>query len=223
MDLSPLLQRSAARHSHLCPRQVLGVRMGLAGLAALHLDAPITKDTGLVIVETDGCFVDGIEVCTGATIGHRTLRVHDFGKIAATFVRVSTGQAIRISPSPSARARAGDYAPGAPDRYVSQLEGYQTMPDQELFLFQEVALDPTLRALLGGPDLRVQCSRCGEEIINARELVDDGAVVCQPCSGGGYYRLKLDGVAMCTFEAEPVNLLSGGLDEPTAQALSRIP
>ena len=42
-NLSRLLERSAARHSHLCPRQVLGVRMGMAGLAALGLEAPITK------------------------------------------------------------------------------------------------------------------------------------------------------------------------------------
>lgn len=222
-DLSALLERSAARHSHLCPRQVLGVRMGLAGLAALRIAAPVTKETGLVIVETDGCFVDGIEVSTAATVGHRTLRVNDFGKIAATFAHVPTGHAIRISPQPDARARARRYAPRAEGRYFWQLEGYQTMPDEELFLFQEVTLEPTLGALLGGPDLRVGCSRCGEEIINGRELVVGAAVLCQPCSGRAYYLLNSDPLEMRVVETDEFNQASGGRHEPTTQALSAIP
>ena len=80
IDLSILLKRSASEHSHLCPRQVLGVRMGLAGLAALGLKAPVTTKTALVIIETDGCFADGIRVATGATVGHRTLRVRRSGE-----------------------------------------------------------------------------------------------------------------------------------------------
>src|SRR5512147_77469 len=97
-DLPTLLAASAARHSHLCPRQVLGVRTGLAGLAALSLLPPLRDKRLLVIVETDGCFTDGIEVSTGVAVGHRTLRVEDYGKIAATFVNIPTGEALRISP-----------------------------------------------------------------------------------------------------------------------------
>ena len=33
-----LLQKSASYHDHLCPRQVLGVRMGLAGGRRLGLE-----------------------------------------------------------------------------------------------------------------------------------------------------------------------------------------
>ena len=84
VDLANLLQRSASDHSHLCPRQVLGVRMGLAGLKVLGVEAPINAKTMLIIIETGGCFADGIRVATGATVGHRTMRVEDLGKIAAT-------------------------------------------------------------------------------------------------------------------------------------------
>ena len=97
--MSDLLKQSSARHDHLCPRQVLGVRIGLAGLMTLGLESPINKNTALIIIESDGCFADGIEVATGATIGHRTLRVNDFGKMAATFADVKTGRVIRILPS----------------------------------------------------------------------------------------------------------------------------
>ena len=77
-DLTSLLAQSAARHSHLCPRQVLGVRIGLAGLAAVGLAGPAVDKAALVIVETDGCFVDGVEAATGCSPGRRTLRIEDF-------------------------------------------------------------------------------------------------------------------------------------------------
>ncbi len=63
--LQDLLQKSAAKHQQLCPRQVLGVRMGLAGGAWLGLDVPQTGKRLVAIVETDGCGADGIAVATG--------------------------------------------------------------------------------------------------------------------------------------------------------------
>jgi formylmethanofuran dehydrogenase subunit E len=185
--LSDLLKQSAARHSHLCPRQVLGVRMGQAGLAVLGLDSPITKPTGLVIIESDGCFADGIEVATGATIGHRTLRVNDFGKVAATFVDVKTGQAIRLFPALDVREHSIAYAPDKKRSYFAQLHGYQVMPTHEMFRFQEVNLTPSLAVLLSKPGVRVNCDQCGEEIINERQVVIAGATLCQTCAGAGYY------------------------------------
>src|SRR5512140_3769554 len=101
--LDEILERSAAHHSHLCPRQVLGARMALAALDMLHMDAPITRQSGLVILETDGCFADGIQAACGGSIGHRTLRVADVGKVAATFVDVRSDRAIRLAPMPNAR------------------------------------------------------------------------------------------------------------------------
>ncbi len=108
-SLSELLSASAARHSHLCPRQVLGVRIALAGIAHLQLDVPRTDKRLLVILEADGCFADGIEVTTGCTLGHRTLRIEDYGKIAATFVDVETERAVRVAPRLDARERASEY------------------------------------------------------------------------------------------------------------------
>src|SRR5512133_2350650 len=100
--MDKLLADSAARHSHLCPRRVLGVRTGLAGVALLEQaaqcgDSPPDKPL-LVILESDGCFADGIEAATGCSVGHRTLRVEDYGKIAATFVDIKQGRAVRVAP-----------------------------------------------------------------------------------------------------------------------------
>ena len=188
--MSDLLKQSSARHDHLCPRQVLGVRIGLAGLAALELDSPVDKSTALIIIESDGCFADGIEVSTGATIGHRTLRVNDFGKMAATFADVKTGRVIRISPELNVRERALLYAPDEPRHYFAQLQGYQVMPDTELLRIQEVALNPTLEELMSKPLVRVNCDYCGEEIINEREVIRDGIKLCRTCANEGYYLIK---------------------------------
>ena len=52
-DLYSLLKESASDHSHLCPRQVLGMRMGLAGLTSIGVKVPVTDHTALVIIETE--------------------------------------------------------------------------------------------------------------------------------------------------------------------------
>jgi len=159
-------------------------------LAALELDSPVDKSTALIIIESDGCFADGIEVSTGATIGHRTLRVNDFGKMAATFADVKTGRVIRISPELNVRERALLYAPDEPRHYFAQLQGYQVMPDTELLRIQEVALNPTLEELISKPLVRVNCDYCEEEIINEREVIRDGIKLCRTCANEGYYLIK---------------------------------
>ncbi|MBI3739994.1 MAG: TraR/DksA C4-type zinc finger protein [Chloroflexi bacterium] len=198
-SLSDILQKSSARHDHMCPRQVLGARIGLAGLAALGIESPINKSTALIIVESDGCFADGIEAATGATVGHRTLHVNDFGKIAATFADVKTSRAIRISPALDVRERALLYAPHEPRHYFAQLQGYQAMPDADLLRIQEVALHPTLEELISKPIVRVNCDYCGEEIINEREVVVEGATLCRTCANDGYYLIRSDFAEMCAI------------------------
>lgn len=188
MEIAELLKLSSSRHDHLCPRQVLGVRMGLAGLAAIGLPAPMPHKSALVIIETIGCFADGIEVATTATVGHRTLRVVDQGKIAATFANVTSGQSIRLATQLDVRQRSLQYAPAIKHKYYAQIKGYQIMPDQELFSFQTVELDPSLRVLLSREGLRAKCSNCGEEISNEREVLVAGKVLCRTCAGESYYR-----------------------------------
>jgi formylmethanofuran dehydrogenase subunit E len=86
MNLQTLLEKSNRQRSHICPRQILGVRMGLAGMKALGFEQPPEKKRLFVITETDGCFADGLSAATDCAVGHRTLRVEDYGKIAVTFV-----------------------------------------------------------------------------------------------------------------------------------------
>lgn len=187
-DLQTLLAQSARHHhDHLCPRQVLGVRMGMYAAELFALDLPQTDKRLFAFVETDGCLVDGIAVATGCSVGRRTMRVIDYGKSAATFVDTATERAIRITPSRESRTRASDYAPDAPDRWHAQLVAYQIMPVNELFVAQSVVLTISLSQIISQHGHRVICERCGEDIINEREIRADGEVWCYACALGGYY------------------------------------
>jgi formylmethanofuran dehydrogenase subunit E len=188
-SLAELLEESSALHRHLCPRQVLGARTGMLAGQLLDMVLPQEKKRLLTIVETDGCYADGVSVATNCWVGRRTLRVEDYGKTAATFVDTQTGRAIRIIPSPESRTLAPDYALEAKNRWESMLLGYQRMPDEELFAVQEVALLTPVAEIISRPGIRVNCDRCGEEIINEREVARNGQILCRSCAGGGYYAL----------------------------------
>ncbi len=97
-DLQTLFEISSRDHSHLCPRQILGVRIGLRGICSLQLEPNRGSKRLLVITETDGCFADGLSAATNCTVGHRTLRVEDYGKVAAIFIDTHSGMAVHIVP-----------------------------------------------------------------------------------------------------------------------------
>lgn len=188
-DLQELLAASASRHKHhLCPRQVLGVRMGMFAAELFRLDLPQKDKRLFTFIETDGCLVDGIAAATGCWVGSRTMRVMDYGKSAATFVDTETERTLRVTPHPQARVRAKDYAPAAPDRWHAQLLGYQVMPAEELLLAQSVTLTLSLSVLISRHGLRVVCDRCGEDIINERQVHRNGETLCRTCAGDAYYQ-----------------------------------
>ena len=188
--LQNALEMASARHKHLCPRQVLGARCAIAAAEILELEVPRTDKRLLVIVETDGCFVDGVEAATGVSVGGRPLRVEDFGKIAATFVDVKTERALRVAPKLDVRDRARHYAPEQTRRYFAMLHGYQRMPDAELLSFEWVILSRPVAAIVSRASARAKCEQCGEEIINEREVFEDDRALCLTCAGRGYYRVR---------------------------------
>jgi len=191
MELQRLLEQSARSHSHLCPRQILGVRLGLAGMKALGFDAPPPKKRLFVIVETDGCFVDGLMAAADCTVGHRTLRVEDYGKTAAVFVDTHIGQAVRVAPRPDIRQKALACAVDERRSYFAQMQAYQVMPAEAMFTIAPVRLRTSIEALLSRPGQRVNCSLCGEEIMNQREIWREGQAFCRFCAGDGYYQVSL--------------------------------
>ncbi len=186
-DMRLLLDQTAALHHHLCPRQVLGVRIGLYAADLLGLELPQTGKQVFTFVETDGCFADGVAVATGCWLGHRTMRLVDYGKVAATVVDTCSGRALRLWPNPEARQRAGMQEPDAQSRWHAQLAAYQTLSAEELLCVAEVHLTVALQAIISRPGVRVTCETCGEEILNERQILVGGKTVCKSCAGESYW------------------------------------
>ncbi len=187
-DLDELLNLSATHHHKLCPRQVLGVRAGLLAGRLFEMPLPQSEKRLLTIAETDGCFVDGLSAATGCYVGRRTLRITDYGKTAVTCIDTQTEQAIRITPQSCARELAWEYASSARNKWEAQLFGYQCMPDELLFHWQGVELTVSVKQIIGQAGKRVTCEICEEEIINQREVLREGRILCKSCAGESYFR-----------------------------------
>ncbi|HTG01616.1 MAG TPA: FmdE family protein [Nitrospirota bacterium] len=188
-DFEHLLDQSVKIHGHLCAGQVLGVRMSMLGLRKLGIADPKGKDRRslLVYVEMDRCATDAVQSVTGCSLGHRTMKFLDYGKMAATFVNLATRKAVRVIALEESRERAKNLFPGMANKYAAQLEAYKVMPDEELFAVQDVKVELKPEDMPGKPLSRVICDECGEHVQDMREVRRDGKVLCIACAEGGYY------------------------------------
>ncbi len=189
-----LLAASTAIHGHLCAGQVIGVRMAMAGLDRIGIADPKGRDRKklYVLVEIDRCATDAIQSVTGCSLGKRSLRWLDFGVMAATFVNLESGRAVRVTAREDARTLADAYCPDITEKYQRQLEAYKQMPLVDLFTFQEVQLELQACDMPGRPLRRVQCEACGDWVQDCREVERQGRVLCRACAGQRYYRVVDD-------------------------------
>jgi formylmethanofuran dehydrogenase subunit E len=162
--------------------------MAMAGCRELGLEEPKKGKQLIVYVEIDRCAADAIQAVTGCKLGKRTLKHVDYGKLAATFVNTTTGQAVRVAARETARQEALRYAPQAHDHHAAQAQAYKIMPDEELLTIERVAVDIPPQDRPGPPTRRVLCEQCGEGINDGREVRRQGRVLCRACAGDRYYR-----------------------------------
>jgi formylmethanofuran dehydrogenase subunit E len=72
------------------------------------------------------------------------------------------------------------------------LRGYQAMSTSELFIVQRVKLKMPLLEMISRPTRKAICEICEEEIMNGREVVNHGVVLCIACTGESYYHCSAD-------------------------------
>jgi len=184
-NFDELLQESSTIHGHHCAGQVLGVRMAILGCREVGIDEPKGCKKLVVYVEMDRCATDAVQAVTGCSLGKRTLKFLDYGKMASTFVNTETGKAVRVVAKDDARARARRYAPDATTPREAQKQAYRVMPEDTLFSWSPVALRIAPQETPGYRGERVQCAACGEGINFHREIESGGRTVCIPCAQGG--------------------------------------
>lgn len=185
-----LLKISTKIHGHICAGQVIGVRMSMLGLERIGIDDPKGEDRKklYVLVEIDRCATDAIQSVTGCSLGKRSMRWMDFGIMAATFVNLETGKAVRITAREESRELSKKYYPALANKYQQQLEAYKIMPEEELFSFQDVKADIPECDMPGRPMRRVQCENCADYVQDCREVEQDGKIICRACAGQRYYK-----------------------------------
>lgn len=189
-DFEVLLQSSAAAHGHLCPGQVVGVRMAMLGCRLIGLDEPRRHDQIkklIVYVEMDRCTADAVAHVTGVKLGRRSLKFMDFGIMAATFVNLQTGKAFRVVSTEEARDLSALYAPEIIEKYSQQLEAYKRMPDSVLFRVQQADVDIEDYDMPGPTRYKATCVKCGQVVRDRREVIQDGRAFCKPCAAKVYF------------------------------------
>ena len=140
----------------------------------------------LVYVEIDRCATDAIRAVTGCSLGKRTLKFLDYGKMAATFVNLETKTAVRVAAKDEARSRAFSYADNTCAQHEAEKRAYALMPEESLFSIQPMEIQIPMEDMPGARGGRVCCQRCGEGINFKREIRIKGQILCIPCSRGSY-------------------------------------
>jgi len=187
--LDELLADAEVAHGHLCAGQVLGVRLAIRGLELLGIDDPRGKDRKRLItfVEIDRCATDAVGVVTGCRLGKRALKFRDWGKVAATFVDLESGRAIRVCAKESSKKRAKEMHPDIENKNQQQMLAYREMSNVELFTERWVKVVLPPEELPGYKGERIVCGECGEGINFQREVRQDGRILCRSCAGERYY------------------------------------
>ncbi len=186
-SLAEYLDLAAVAHGHLCAGQVLGVRLAMLGLRELHIDDPVAERKRLVTyVEIDRCVTDAVALVANCRLGKRALKFRDWGKVAATFVDLKTGRAVRIAAKESSKQAAREMFPDM-EKEAGQQKAYAQLPDEILFDKKWVNVEVQPEDLHGFKCPRVVCAECGEGINFKREIVRDNRTLCRSCAGDRYY------------------------------------
>jgi formylmethanofuran dehydrogenase subunit E len=194
-DYEVLLNKAKDLHGEMCPGVIMGTRMSIAAMKKLNMDPLVPNENLMVTVETDRCMPDAIQAITGCTVGRRTLKCKDYGKFVATFVDMTTGEAIRVS----AKDDLVDSTPGlwnwfenvaelareknmtkVMEEKKSAIKKLSEMPDEDLLSLMKLQIADT--EIPGIPQHIITCSACGEHVMDKKEIIADDKPVCQFCA-----------------------------------------
>lgn len=182
MDLNnyeAMLKIAGEFHGDTCQGISIGTRMAMCGLKRIGILDPKGADRKklIVFVEIDRCTTDAIMALTGCRPGKRTMKIFDYGKMAATFHNLETQQSVRVAMR--SKGKTGN----------NELLDYKATPDEQLFLIKDVQIALRPEDLPGRPLRTCPCARCGSNIMDGREVAVGGETLCKPCAAGAdYYR-----------------------------------
>jgi formylmethanofuran dehydrogenase subunit E len=181
-DFESLIQKAREFHGEVCAGIILGTRMTIIGMRELGMN-PMEKNRNLIVyVEIDRCVADAIQAITGCSLGHRTLKYRPYGKFAATFFDLQTGKAVRVSVLEKKRTeKTGKEA------MKEAVMILRDAPESDLFRIKWVHLTIPEGDMPGMPKQKARCSKCNEMILDNKEVVQEGVILCGNCAENPYY------------------------------------
>lgn len=160
-----------AFHGHSCPGLAMGYRMAMAAMNSLSGTRAADEEL-VAIVENNACGVDALQCITGCTFGKGNLIFRDYGKHVYTLYNRKTGKGVRVV------FRHGDIPEDIRNDRARFIEWLLTAPEEEVVSLREVVIkEPEPARIMK----TVECSFCGEGVMETRVRDIHGRVACIPC------------------------------------------
>jgi formylmethanofuran dehydrogenase subunit E len=108
------LSYAAQFHGHLGPWATAGLRVGMtarhAAEAKGYFDVQLTVE-GPFAKPPQSCFLDGLQVTTGATLGKRNLKWIKADKVVVRLENTKTGKQVEVRPTPELMSLLTSFKP----------------------------------------------------------------------------------------------------------------
>ena len=182
-----LLRKAGEFHGDICGGIVMGTKLAIHGMENLGM-TPGEKDKRLIVfTEIDRCISDAILSVTRTSLGKKSLKPMGYGKFAATFVNMETGEAIRVIDLGA--NKKGTEEEEAEESIEELTERIAKTPGEELFEIQKVSVKIDPNELPGKPLEIAKCVGCGEVVMDGKHHLRSGKAFCTSCYDKSYYQL----------------------------------
>jgi formylmethanofuran dehydrogenase subunit E len=180
-----LLGKAGEFHGDICGGIVMGTKLAIYGMETMRM-TPGEKDKRLIVfTEIDRCISDAILSVTRTSLGKKSLKPVGYGKFAATFVNIDTGEAIRVV---DLNANKKDTENKEEETIEELIERIAKTPAEDLFEIQRVSVKIDENELPGKPLEIVTCADCGEVVMDGKHHLRGGNAYCTSCLSGSYYK-----------------------------------
>lgn len=177
------LEKAGNFHGDICGGIVIGTKLAMYALEKMGMELNKKNKDLIVFVEIDRCMSDAVQAITGCSMGKRSLKQMGYGKFAATFYNISTGEAYRITDVDANSKEESD------ETTEELIERFKNTPNEKLFNAQKVEIKLDENELPGKPRETAFCSLCNEKVMDGRHNLIGGKAVCKSCSEVSYYKI----------------------------------
>jgi formylmethanofuran dehydrogenase subunit E len=186
-------EKTVEFHGHECPGLAIGFRATELALEALGCNRSIDEEL-IAIVENNSCGVDALQTLAGCSFGKGNLYYKDLGKSVYTIARRGDDNAVRVAVKYGTtfdtdfslfKERASSSSATEEDRILYREALKKRIKSilsagTEVFDVKRVVIELPRPASIYQT---LQCSMCGEGVMEPRARLKDGQVVCIPCEG----------------------------------------